>query len=162
MAPSETIRPVPPTLMRSAPVRRTPSRGCLSIRTVEYRPADVVAQPLVVKYEITDRLRELIALPPALESPYGLTQALRCRRTWSLDRVGGRAKLVRGDVGDGPGLAGGVRGMPSCPAQVSGCCHRMAAGCASLHHLDLATHPGPAHARSRDAVAGPRAGPTRK
>jgi hypothetical protein len=61
----------------------------------------------------------------------------------SPDRVGGRAKLVRGDVGDGPGLAGGVRGIPCCPTQVSGCPHRMAARRASLHHLDLATHPGP-------------------
>ena len=83
--------------------------------TGEHRPADVVAQPLVIKYELADRLRELIALPLALKSPCGLAQAFRGRRTCSLDRVGGRAELVRGNVGDGSGLAGGVRGMPCCP-----------------------------------------------
>ena len=39
---------------------------------VEHRPADVVPQPLVVEYELANRLRELVALPPALESPCAL------------------------------------------------------------------------------------------
>jgi hypothetical protein len=114
-----------------------------SASAVEHRPTDVVAGPLVTKYELADRLREVIALPLALESPCGLAQARRYRCTSGLDRVGGCAELVRGDVSDGPGLAGGVRGMPCCPTQVSGCPHRMAARRASLHHLDLAAHPGP-------------------
>jgi hypothetical protein len=53
------------------------------------------------------------------------------------------AELMRGDVGDGPSLAGGIRGIPCCPTHVPGCPHRMNARRASLHHLDLATHPGP-------------------
>ena len=35
---------------------------------LEHRPADVVPQPLVVEDELANRLRELVALPPALES----------------------------------------------------------------------------------------------
>jgi hypothetical protein len=45
-------------------------------------------------------------------------------------------------MGDGPGLASGVCGVPCSPAQVSGRAHRVASRCSSLHHLDLATHPG--------------------
>ena len=40
-----------------------------ALLAVEHRPADVVPQPLVVEYELANRLRELVALPPALESP---------------------------------------------------------------------------------------------
>jgi hypothetical protein len=57
---------------------------------------------------------------------------------------------VRGDVCDGPGLAGSVSGMPCCPTQVSGRAHCMTARRASLGHLDLATHPG---ARMLDRLA---------
>jgi hypothetical protein len=95
----------------------------------------------------------LIALPLALESPCGGAQAVWCRRTCSFDRVGGGTELVRSDVSDGSGLAGGVRGMPCCSTQVSGCPHRMAARRTSLHHFDLATHPGPG---MLDRLARPR------
>jgi hypothetical protein len=108
---------------------------------VEHRPADVVPQPLVVKYEFANRVRELVALPLALESPYGLFLAFRCSGTCGLDCVGGRTELVRGDVSDGTGLTGSVRGMPCSSTQVSGRAHGMAARRASLHHLDLAPHP---------------------
>jgi len=46
-------------------------------------------------------------------------------------------------MGHGPGLPGGVRGMPCRPAQVPGRTHGMAAGRARLHHRDLAAHPRP-------------------
>jgi hypothetical protein len=49
---------------------------------------------------------------------------------------------VRGDVRDNPGLARSVGGMPCCSTEVPGCTHCMTARGASLHHLDLATHPG--------------------
>jgi hypothetical protein len=109
---------------------------------VKHRPADVVPQPLVVKYELANPLRELVTLPPALESPCGLALAFRRSGTCGLDRIGGRTEFVRGDVCDGPGLASSVRSMPCCPMQVSGRSHCMAARSASLGHLDLATHPG--------------------
>src|SRR5215468_4497611 len=107
---------------------------------VKHRPADVVPQPLVVKYEFANRLRELVTLPPALEPTCAL--AFRGASTRGLDRIGGRAEFVRGDVRDGPGLASSVRGMPCHPTQVSGRGHGMAGRRASLGHLDLATHPG--------------------
>src|SRR5450631_2073767 len=109
---------------------------------VKRRPADAVPQPLVVKYELANRLRELVTLPPALESRCALALAVRRASTCGLDRIGGRTEFVRGDVRDGPGLASSVRGMPCCPPQVSGRGHRMAGCRAGLGHLDLATHPG--------------------
>src|SRR5438128_1355736 len=75
---------------------------------VEHRPADVVPQLLVVEYELADRLRELVALPPALESPCALALSFRRGGTCGLDRVGGSTELVRRDVCDGRGLAGGL------------------------------------------------------
>src|SRR5947207_2274751 len=85
--------------------------GGLTRSAVKHRPADVVPQPLVVKYKLANRLRELVTLPPALESACGLALALRRGSTCGLDRVGGRTELVHGDMRDGPGLAGSVGGM---------------------------------------------------
>ena len=109
---------------------------------VKHRPADVVPQPLVIEHELANRLRELVTLPSALESPCGIALAFRRGSTCGLDRIGGRTEFVRGDVCDGPRLASSVRGMPCCATQVSGRAHCMAARRASLHHLYLATHPG--------------------
>ena len=81
-------------------------------------------------------------LPPALRSPRGLALAFRRGSPCCLDRVRGSAKLVRGDMRDGPGLARSVGGISCCSTQVPGRAHRMATRGASLHHLDLATHPG--------------------
>ncbi len=116
---------------------RTESRSA-----VKHRPADVVPQPLVVKYEFANRLRKLVTLPPALASPCSLALAFRRTSTYGLDRIGGRAEFVRGDMRNDPGLASSVRGMPCRPTQVSGRSHCMAGRRASLGHLDLATHPG--------------------
>ena len=109
---------------------------------VKHRPADVVPQPLVVKYEFANRLREMVTLPLALESPCGLAPAFRRGSTCGLDRVGGRTELMRGDVCDGSGLASGIRGMPCRATQISGRAHGMTARRPSLGHRDLATHPG--------------------
>ncbi len=88
-----------------------------------------------------NRRGELITLPLALESPYGLAVAFRRRSTCSLDRIGGGTELMRGDMGNHPGLAGSVGGKPCCSTQVSGCAHGMAARRASLHQFRFATHP---------------------
>src|SRR5260370_18242072 len=82
-----------------------------SLLAVEHRPPDVVPQPLVVDYALRDRLREPVALPPALESPCALALSFRRGGTCGLDRIGGRTELVRRDVCDDRRLAGGVRGM---------------------------------------------------
>ena len=43
---------------------------------MEHRPANVVPQPLVVEHEVADRLRKLLALPPALPAPCAVALAL--------------------------------------------------------------------------------------
>jgi hypothetical protein len=88
------------------------------------------------------RLRELVTLPPALESPGALALPFRRASTRGLDRIGGRAQFMRGDVRDGSGLASSVCGMPCCPSQVSGRAHCMAARRTSLGNRHFATHPG--------------------
>src|SRR5213082_2698971 len=113
-----------------------------ALSAVEHRPTDVVPQPLVVEYELANRLRELVALPPALEPPCALALSFRRGRTCGLDRIGGRTQLVRGDVRDDCCLASSICGMPGCPAQASSRGHCMAACQASLGHRDLATRPG--------------------
>ena len=109
---------------------------------LKHRPADVVPQPLVIKHERANSPRQLITLPLALESPCSLALAFGRSSTCGLDRIGGRAKLVRGNMGDGPGLASGVCGMPCCTMQVSGRAHCVASRCASFDHLYLTAHPG--------------------
>jgi hypothetical protein len=93
------------------------------------------------QYELANRLRELVTLPPALKSSCGLALTLRRGSTSGLDRIGSSTEFVCGDVRDGPGLARSVCGMPCCSTQVSGRAHCMAARRASLHHLDLPTRP---------------------
>ena len=61
------------------------SRRALSSQT---QPADVVPQPLVVKYELANRLRELVTLPLALES--------RCDRALALGRSWECSSLAAG------------------------------------------------------------------
>lgn len=89
-----------------------------------------------------NRFWELVALPAALELSRAVALCFRRGRAGGFDRIGSRAKLVGGDVGDGRGLAGRVRGMPRCPAQVSSRGVGMAGGRASLGHADLAARPG--------------------
>ena len=113
------------------------------LAAVEHRPADVVAQPLIVQDQLADRLRQLVALPAALAPAGPLALAFRRRRARRLDRVGGGSELVRGDVGDRRRLPGSIRGMARRAAQIPGRRHRMARRRAGLDHRDLAAHPGP-------------------
>src|SRR4029077_10843339 len=113
------------------------------LSAVEHRPADVVPQPLVVEYELANRLRELVALPSALEAPCIFPLSVWRGSTCGLDRIGGRTELVRGDVCDCRRLASSVRGMACCPPQISGGGHCMAGGRPSLRPRDLAARPVP-------------------
>src|SRR5258708_6921800 len=117
--------------------------GCATrpyaLSAVEHRPADVVPQPLIVEHELANRLRELVALPPALESPCAFGLSFRRGSACGFDRICGRTELVRGNVCDDRRLAGSVRGMAWCPAQVPGRSHGMAARRAGPGHRDLAT-----------------------
>jgi len=77
-------------------------------------------QPLVAEDELANRLRELVALPQALEAPRAVAHSFRRGSMCGLEPIGGRTEFVRGDVCDGRGLAGRAPGVPCCPAQVSG------------------------------------------
>jgi hypothetical protein len=105
------------SLLPRRPAALNESRCALSSRTPTSRCRSAT---LVVEYELSNRLQELVALPQALDSKNVLGLSFRRGSTCGLDCVGGRTELVRGDVCDGRGLAGGVRGKAGCPTQVSG------------------------------------------
>src|SRR5205807_8794366 len=80
--------------------------------TVEDRPADLVSQPLILQDEFAHHIRELFALPTALEPAGALTLPSQGRRTHGLDRVGRSTKLVCGDMRHHCRLAGSKCGVP--------------------------------------------------
>jgi hypothetical protein len=82
---------------------------------------------LIVQNQLAYRIRELLALPTALEFSGALGLACGGRRTRSLDRVGRGTELVCGDMCHRRGLAGSECGVTSCSAQHPGRSHRMAA-----------------------------------
>src|SRR3954447_258656 len=57
---------------------------------VKHRPADVVPQPLVVKYELANRLGQLVTLAPAFESPCAVALTFRRAGMCGLDRIPSR------------------------------------------------------------------------
>src|SRR6266516_2427934 len=120
---------------------------------VEDRPADLVSQPLIIQDEFANHLRELFALPTALEPAGALTLASRGRGAHGPDRVRRSTKVVCGDMRHHSCLAGSIGGVPSGSAQVSCRSHGMAAGRSGLRHPDLAACPCP---NLLDRLAGPR------
>ena len=108
---------------------------------IERKPAQLVAQALIVEHEFSDLVRELSALPLALQAASRLALVFsRCcpRRP---DRVGRSTELVGRHMAHRRGLAGGVRGMARRPAQVSGGGVCMAGRNAGLSPPDLAPRP---------------------
>jgi hypothetical protein len=95
----------------------------------------------------------LVALPEALAPAGLLGLAFRRSRTRGLDRVGGGAKLVRGDVGDRRRLTGRIRGMARRAAQVPGRRVGRTGRRAGLGHRDRPARPGP---RLLNGVTRPR------
>ena len=96
------------------------------------------ARPLAAGDELANRLRELVALPRALQAPRAVARFFRRGSRCGLEPAGGRIEFVRG----GRGLAGRAHGVPCCPAQVPGRGVGLAARRASRGHRDLATGPG--------------------
>src|SRR5438552_19127665 len=74
-------------LTAGRPAPRNPS-------AVEHEPAQLVAQPLVVKHEIPNLERKLSTLPLALQAAGRLAVVLRRSRLGRPDRVGRRTQLV--------------------------------------------------------------------
>src|SRR2546421_4393742 len=98
-------------------VWRPPGRA---LSAVERKPAQLVAQPLVVEHKFTDLVGELSALPPALQAAGRLALAFSRCRPRRPDRVSRGTELMCRHMAHGRGLAGSVRGMPCCPTEVSG------------------------------------------
>ena len=109
---------------------------------VECKPAQLVAQPLVVEHKVSDLVGELGALPLALQAASRLALVFRRCRSRRPDRVGRGTELVGRHMAHRRGLAGSVRGMPCCPTQVSGRGVCMAGRRAGLSPRDLTPRPG--------------------
>jgi len=106
------------------------------------KPAQRVAQPLVVERKSSDLVGELGALPLALQAASRLALVCSRCRPRRPDRVCRSAELVGRHMAHRRGLAGSVRSMPCCPTQVSGRGVRMAGRRAGLSPRDLTPRPG--------------------
>jgi hypothetical protein len=112
------------------------------VSAIEHEPAQLVAQPLVVDRKFPDLAGELGALPLALQTAGLDAVVFGCYRPHGLDRIGRGTELVGRHMAHRRGLAGSVRGIPSCPTQVSGRGVCMAPRRAGLPPRDLTPRPG--------------------
>jgi hypothetical protein len=113
-----------------------------AVSAVERKPAQLVAQPLVVEHKFSDLVGELGALPLALPTAGLHAVAFSRCRPRGLDRVCRGSEFVGRHMAHRGGLAGSVRGMACCPAQVSGRGVCMAGRRAGLSPGDLTPRPG--------------------
>ena len=81
------------------------------------------------------------ALPVALASPCGVAPALGGSGPHGLDGIGSCSELMRGNMGDDSGLAGGERGVSGSPSQGPGGTHGVTTRGARLHHRELPSRP---------------------
>ena len=109
---------------------------------VERKPAQLVAQTLVVEHKFSDLVGELGALPPALQAASRLGLAFRRCRSRGPDRVGRGSEFVGRHMAHRRGLAGSARGMPCRPTQDSGRSVCVAGRRAGLSPRDLTQRPG--------------------
>src|SRR4051812_7350643 len=86
---------------------------------IEYEPAQLVAEPLVVEDELADPGWQLVALPLALSTTGVAAAPFRRRRSDSPDGMGGRTQLVGGDVGHHARLPRGEGGVPGSSRKVA-------------------------------------------
>ena len=108
---------------------------------VERKPAQLVAEPLVIEHELSDLVRELGALPLAFHAAGRLALALTSCRSRRPDRLGRGSELVGRNMAHCRGLAGSVRRVSWRPSQIPGRCVRMAARSAGLGPRDLTSRP---------------------
>ena len=114
----------------------------VAVSALERKPAQLVAQPLVVEHKLSDLVWELSALPLALQAAGRLALVFSRCRPRRPDRVGRSAELMGRHMANRRGLAGSVRGMPCRPTQVSGRGVGMAGRRAGLSPPDLTPRPG--------------------
>ena len=97
---------------------------------------------MVVQDEFANGIRELFALPATFDPAGAVTVAFGDGGALCLDRVGGGAELVRGNMRHHCRLAGRKCGVSSGAIQVSGRSHGMTTRRAGRRHRDLAVRPG--------------------
>jgi hypothetical protein len=108
---------------------------------LERPPTDVVPSTLVLHDQLTDRIRELFALPCTLEAA-GKTLIPRGASTSRLDGVGSGSEVVLSHMSDACGLAGGIGGVSSRSRHLSCRSHGMTARRAGLRHRHAPLSPG--------------------
>jgi len=109
---------------------------------VERKPAQLVAEALVIEHKCSDLVGELSALPLALQAASCLAFVFSRCRPRGLDRISRSTELVGRYMADRSCLAGGVTGMPRCPTQVSGCGVGVTGRRTGLSPGDLTARPG--------------------
>jgi len=110
---------------------------------IEYEPAILVAQFLVVKHEFSDFAGKLCALPLTLyATSLYTTFSFRSRRACSPDCVSRCAQFVSCHMSHRSGLSGGVSRISCRAAQLSGSAHRVTSGGTRLSHRDFTSYPG--------------------
>src|SRR5690606_33090868 len=97
------MSPVADISMQNTPLRSPifPRAWCRCVirdSAIEHKPADLVAQRLVIEDEVADFDRKLCALPCALQATGCFRQAGRCRGACGLDSIGCGAEFVGGDM----------------------------------------------------------------
>jgi hypothetical protein len=113
----------------------------------------MIAQPLVVKYELADLAWKLRALPTTLRSTGLVTLVIRGSGAYGPDRVGRSAQLVGGHMSHRRCLSCRVSRFPRRAGQISGRAHGVTGGRAGLSHRNLTPRPGtPQFDRSARAV----------
>gem|GEM_PF-5957235 len=108
---------------------------------IEYEPAILIAQPLVVKHEFSDFTRKLCALPLALQATRLHTFIFRSRCACSTDRVSCCTQFVSSHMRHRRSLSGSVSRFSCRAAQRSGSTHRVSGGGTGLHHRNFPSHP---------------------
>jgi hypothetical protein len=109
--------------------------------TIEYEPADFIAQLLVVQYEIPNFARELCTLPQTFQATcvVTLTPIGRCAR--GPDCVCRRTQLMRCHMCHCRSLSGCKSRFPGCASHHSGGRHGVAGSGSGVRHCDLTTGP---------------------
>ena len=113
----------------------------MRLLATEHRPADRVAQPLVIEHKFANSHRQPLTLPAALAPTSTIALTLRASSPRCFDRIGGGPEFVGCNMGHRRGLASGMRRVPRSSGQLSGCGIGMACCRACLSHRDFAACP---------------------
>lgn len=90
---------------------------------VEYRPADSIAQPLIVEDKLANRIWQVVALPATFELAGPPFFAWRSSRARGLDCIGGSPQLMSCYMRNHSRLAGSIRRKTCCSTQIPRCTH---------------------------------------